>query len=88
MMRLVADRAGSSVFCDTDSLFIVATEAGGLVPCPRGLHRLPAGRDAVRALSRAQIREITEQTGRLNPYGPPLAGEPLLRSPGTTQPQL
>jgi hypothetical protein len=43
----VTDLGGSYVMCDTDSMTIVATERGGLVPCPGGpeqFRRGPAGR--------------------------------------------
>jgi hypothetical protein len=79
VMRLVADQGGSYVFCDTDSLFIVATEDGGIVACPGGPHRLPDDREAVLALSWAQVRDIAGQFIRLNPYGAPLAGRSLLK---------
>ena len=48
-MRLVADRGGHWVFCDTDSLFIVATKHGGLVACPSG-DQVDDGTPAVTAL--------------------------------------
>lgn len=77
-MLLVADRGGSYLCCDTDSLLIVATESGGLVACPGGPHRLPDHSPAVHALSWAQVRQLADQLGRLNPYRPPLDREPLL----------
>ena len=53
---------------DTDSMAIVATEAGGLVPCPSGPHRTPDGRDAVQALTWQQVRDIATRFASLNPY--------------------
>jgi hypothetical protein len=49
--RRVADLGGIHVLCDTDSMAIVATEDGGLVPCPGGHLRSAVGRDCVLALS-------------------------------------
>ncbi|MDP9365600.1 MAG: DNA polymerase, partial [Chloroflexota bacterium] len=66
--RLVTDAGGVHAFCDTDSMAIVATEAGGLVPCPGGPFRLPDGREAVRALSWAEVDGIVSRLAALNPY--------------------
>src|SRR6266699_5396136 len=49
---------GTYVMEDTDSLAFVATEYGGLVPCPGGPFRMPDGRSAVRALSWREVAEI------------------------------
>ena len=65
---LVARRGGTWVFCDTDSMAIVANEHGGLVPCPGGPERDEHGGECVRALSWAQVDEIVEQFKALNPY--------------------
>lgn len=66
--RLVRDAGGSYAFCDTDSMAIVARESGGLVPCPGGPARLPGGRDAVRALSWAEVDGLVNRFAALNPY--------------------
>lgn len=66
--RLVTDGGGSYAFCDTDSMAIVASRHGGLVPCPGGPHRLPDGREAVRALSWADVDTIVDRFAALNPY--------------------
>ena len=42
--RCVTDLGGTWAFCDTDSMAIVATDEGGLVPCPGGPEST-AGRD-------------------------------------------
>ncbi len=67
--RAVTDLEGSYAFCDTDSMSIVSTEAGGMIPCPGGPHRTPDGREAVLALSWAQVQQIADRFGALNPYG-------------------
>jgi len=66
--RAVTDKGGSYAFCDTDSMAIVATEAGGLVPCPGGSHQSEEGKEAMQALSWAQVGEITKRFESLNPY--------------------
>src|SRR5262249_12522740 len=64
----VTARGGSYAFMDTDSLAIVASERGGVVAGPGAAERLPDGRDAIRALSRADVDAIVERFQRLNPY--------------------
>ncbi|MGO8870618.1 MAG: hypothetical protein ACLQPH_04315, partial [Acidimicrobiales bacterium] len=66
--RGVTDLGGTWAFCDTDSLAIVATEEGGLVPCPGGPEHLPDGTEPVRALSYTQVNSIRRRFGALNPY--------------------
>lgn len=68
-MALVKERGGQYAFCDTDSLLIVATKDGGLVPCAGGPHETTDQNDAIRALSWAAVDEITSRFGTLNPYG-------------------
>jgi hypothetical protein len=64
----VAGLGGAYAFCDTDSMAVVATEAGGPVPCPGGPERTPRGEEAVRALSWEQVERIRDRFGALNPY--------------------
>src|SRR5262249_29177136 len=66
--RCVTDAGGTYAFCDTDSMGIVATEYGGLVPCPGGPHRLSSGEEGVQALSWATVEAIRERFAALNPY--------------------
>jgi hypothetical protein len=68
-MALVAERGGQFAFCDTDSLFIVATRGGELIPCPGGPHRTPDGQQAIRALPWDAVSEITERFTSLSAYG-------------------
>jgi hypothetical protein len=69
--RLVSDAGGSYVMVDTDSMAIVATEAGGLVTCPGGDRRLSTGAAAIHALSYAEVEAIRARfSDRLNPYRP------------------
>ena len=53
---------------DTDSMAIVASQRGGLVPCPGGPYTMKGGREAVRALSWEQVAEIVALFAQLNPY--------------------
>lgn len=66
--RLVADAGGVFAFCDTDSMAIVSTRRGGLLPCPGGPERRPDGSEAVRALSWNDVERVRERFGDLNPY--------------------
>jgi hypothetical protein len=68
--RCVTDAGGSYLFCDTDSLCIVASEDGGLVSCPGGAHKQRDGQKAVKALSWKQVRRIADKFTALNPYDP------------------
>jgi hypothetical protein len=68
--RCVTEAAGSYLFCDTDSLCIVASESSSLVPCPGGARKLPDGHEAVKALSWKQVRSIADRFASLNPYDP------------------
>lgn len=64
----VIDAGGAYAFCDTDSMAIVATKRGGLVPCEGGPHRTRDGKPAVRALSWEQVHHIRKRFVALNPY--------------------
>ncbi|HKW16420.1 MAG TPA: hypothetical protein VJO35_02810 [Terriglobales bacterium] len=64
----VTELGGEYVMEDTDSMTVVATEHGGLVPCPGGPFELSDGRRAVRALSWTQVDEIAAQFRKLSPY--------------------
>ncbi len=75
--RCVTDRGGTYLLCDTDSLCIVSSEHGGLVPCPGGPYKLPDGRDAVKALSWKEVPDIAAKFKRLNPYNAQLVPEIL-----------
>jgi len=64
----VARLRGEVAYCDTDSLVVVATQDGGLVPCDGGPDRLGDGRDGVRALSWEQVKQIRKRFEALSPY--------------------
>ena len=75
----VTKRGGTYAMEDTDSMAIVATESGGKIRCPGGMHRTDGGRDAVPALSWKQVDEIAEQFAALNPYDPNIVGKSILK---------
>lgn len=85
---------GTYAMEDTDSMAIVATEHGGLIPCAGGLHRLEDGRDAVRALSWTQVEDIRDRFASLNPYDPTAVKGSVLKieddhwDPHTKQPRI
>lgn len=76
--RIVTDAGGSYLMCDTDSMAIVASERGGLIPCKGGPHRMPDGTEAVKALSWKQTREIVDKFATLNPYDPAIVPGSIL----------
>ncbi len=56
----VKKKKGTYLFCDTDSLAIVASKRGGQLRIP--------GSEGVRILSFKEVRSIVDQFGELNPY--------------------
>lgn len=64
----VTQFGGRWVFCDTDSMAIVADEHGTLVACPGGEYELADGTAAIRALSHEQVQTIIDRFETLNPY--------------------
>jgi hypothetical protein len=75
----VGELGGTYAMEDTDSMAIVATESGGLVSCPGGPHRTENGKPAVKALSFAQVWEISESFRALSPYDPNAIPESVLK---------
>jgi hypothetical protein len=74
--QCIHDARGSYLFCDTDSMCIVASEKGEPVPCVGGNHKIEE-RDAIRALSFKQVKAIAKKFNRLNPYNPKFVREIL-----------
>src|SRR6516225_10055674 len=66
--KSVSDFGGTYAMEDTDSMAIVATEHGGLVPCPGGDRRTGDVRPAIKALSWKQVAQIRKKFEALNPY--------------------
>jgi hypothetical protein len=65
----VSRAKGSFLMTDTDSMAIIANEREGLIPCPGGTHTMPDGSEAVKALSRLEVEQLTERIQKLSPYG-------------------
>ena len=64
----VSELSGTYAMEDTDSMAIVASKTGGMVPCPGGPYETKDGRSAVKALSWKQVQEISDRFAALNPY--------------------
>jgi hypothetical protein len=64
----ITKEGGTYAMEDTDSMAVVATKRGELVPCPGGPERTKDGREAVKALSWKQVEEIARKFVALNPY--------------------
>jgi hypothetical protein len=64
----VTREGGTYAMEDTDSMAIVATKRGELIPCPGGPERMKDGHEAVKALSWKQVKTIARQFAALNPY--------------------
>jgi hypothetical protein len=65
--KCIVDQGGTYAMEDTDSMAIVATERGGLIPCPGGSSML-GKTAAIKALSWKQVQEIRDRFASLNPY--------------------
>ncbi|NYF51210.1 DNA polymerase [Tunturiibacter gelidoferens] len=63
----VSEKGETYAMEDTDSMAIVATERGGLIPCPGGSH-LKDGQPAIKALSWKEVDKIAKRFEALNPY--------------------
>jgi hypothetical protein len=85
--RMVADRGGIVAACDTDGAHIVATEKGGTVYIETRGADYHEGRPAepIRALSRAEVREIAERFEPLNPFDRALLPGSPLRLKGASE---
>ncbi len=75
--RIVKDLGGTYLLTDTDSMLFVASERGGLVPCPGGDHKLANGAVAIKAITWKQVKEICATLNRLNPYDPNIIADIL-----------
>jgi hypothetical protein len=64
----VTKEGGTYAMEDTDSMAIVATKRGEMVPCPDGPYRMKDGREAIKTLSWKQVEMIVGRFSGLNPY--------------------
>lgn len=74
--KCVQNLGGSYLFCDTDSMCIVASKSQRLVPCVGGQFKLN-GADAIRAVALSQVEVIARKFNKLNPYDPKLVRDIL-----------
>lgn len=75
----VAELGGTYVMEDTDSMAIVATEHGGMIPCGGGTLRTNDDCEAVKALSWDQVDRIKRRFAALNPYEKDAVPESILK---------
>jgi hypothetical protein len=66
--RMTKDLGGAYLLTDTDSMFFVASERGGFIPCPGGQYKLRDGTLAVKAITWKQVDRICAKLNSLNPY--------------------
>ena len=64
----VSALGGTYAMEDTDSMAIVATEQGGIIPCSGGNFLTNKQAEGIRALTWKQIRQIVAKFKALNPY--------------------
>jgi hypothetical protein len=64
----VTELGGTYAMDDTDSMAIVATRDGGLIPCEGGPQRSRGGLASVKALAFEDVRKISDRFKTLNPY--------------------
>src|ERR1035441_6714412 len=75
--RMAKDMGGTYLLTDTDSMFFVASEKGGLFPCPGGHYKLQDGKPAVRAITWRHVDAICAKLNSLNPYDPNIVADIL-----------
>jgi hypothetical protein len=67
---LVKEKRGTYLFCDTDSLAIVASKRGGRLSI--------SGSSGLRILSRTEVENIVDRFAALNPYNPEIVRGSIL----------
>jgi hypothetical protein len=75
----VTSLSGTYAMEDTDSMAIVATEHGGIVPCPGGSLATEDGKPAIQALSWEQVWQIAETFRAPNTYDATLVSGSVLK---------
>jgi hypothetical protein len=64
----VSALGGTYAMEDTDSMAVVATEHGGIVPCKDGKLNTKNGEEEIKALAWKEVRRIVAKFEALNPY--------------------
>ena len=75
--RMVTDLGGTYLLTDTDSMFFVASEKGGLYRCPGGHYKLNDRTPAVKAITWKQVDTLCAKLNSLNPYDPNVVSDIL-----------
>jgi hypothetical protein len=75
--RMAKDLGGAYLLTDTDSMFFIASEKGGLYPCPGGQYKLKNGTPAVKAITWKQVDALCAKLNSLNPYDPKIVSDIL-----------
>jgi len=90
MLALIEHRVkqagGKVAYMDTDSVAVVSTRDGGLVPCPNGAERLANGEPALRSLTWETADQIAAGFAALNPYTGEAGGRSILELEGENEP--
>ena len=68
LQAMVEEKKGAYLLTDTDSLFFVSSQRGGMVPCPGGPHKTTTGISAVKAITWKEVECICARLNGLNPY--------------------
>jgi hypothetical protein len=77
MEHMVERRGGTYLLTDTDSMFLVTSQNGGLISCPGGPYKLGHGASANRAITWKQVDQICAKLNSLNPCNRNLVKEIL-----------
>lgn len=64
----ISELGGTYGMEDTDSMAVISTKRGGLIPCPGGSLRTKDGIEAIKALSWRQVDQVIARFKSLNPY--------------------
>jgi len=75
----VRERGGTYAMEDTDSMAIISTENGGLIPCPGGGHLTTGNQPAVKALTWSEVKTISDRFLLLNPYDKTVVKDSILK---------
>lgn len=75
--RMAKDLGATYLLTDTDSMFFIASDNGGLYPCPGGQYRLKNGAPAVKAITWNQVDALCAKLNSLNPYDPNIVSDIL-----------
>ena len=79
LVEIEVERMGGTyAFMDTDSIAIVASEEGGIIPCQGGKETTDEGHEAIRALTWDQVESIRSKFEPLNRFNKQLVPGSIL----------